>query len=103
MVNGQSLVTLRLGLNTSASQGAANNTRLYIDNLHLYYLQNDADGIEDMNSENKTLRSFPQQEFSPQRGESEGNPITYDLSGRPISSTIKGLHIVAGKKHILIE
>ena len=96
-------VTIRLGLNTSASQGAANNTRLYIDNLHLYYLQNDADGIEDMNSENKTLRSFPQQEFSPQRGESEGNPITYDLSGRPISSTIKGLHIVAGKKHILIE
>ncbi len=37
-------VTVSLGFSTSASQGAANNTLLYIDNVRLYVLNGDADG-----------------------------------------------------------
>ena len=37
-------VTLSLGFETSANQGAANNTLLYIDNVRLYVLNGDATG-----------------------------------------------------------
>ena len=43
-MGGKETVTVSLGFNTSAKQGAANNTLLYIDNLRLYVLSGDADG-----------------------------------------------------------
>ena len=43
-LGGKETVTVSLGFNTSAKQGAANNTLLYIDNLRLYVLNGDADG-----------------------------------------------------------
>jgi hypothetical protein len=43
-MGGKETVTVSLGFSTSAKQGAANNTLLYIDNLRLYVLNGDADG-----------------------------------------------------------
>ena len=78
-------VTFRMGLATSAGQGAANNTRLYIDNLRLWQLKEDpAVGIgltpaqEMVNSKSSKL---------------------YDLSGRRLSTAPRhGVFIRNGQK-----
>ena len=74
-------VTLSLGFSTSASQGAANNTLLYIDNVRL--LQ--ADGTS-------AIRELNQQKNSDSQ--------VYDLSGRRVkaSSATRGIYIQNGRK-----
>ena len=79
-------VIFRLGLNTTTNQGAANNTRLYIDNLRLWKLTDDVvDGIGGTDSP---------------KWENENMPGTiYDLSGRLLTQVpAKGVFIKAGRK-----
>jgi hypothetical protein len=78
-------ITLRLGLNTTANQGAANNTRLYIDNVRLWQqISDQPDGVLEMKSERSA-------------------GALYDLSGRPVGNrSIKsGLYIRNNQKVIL--
>ena len=79
-------VTFRLGLKTSASQGAANNTRLYIDNLRIWQLTEVIiDGIGGTN-------------HSKWKNENIAGPM-YDLSGRQLTQIpAKGVFIQAGRK-----
>ena len=80
-------VTLRLGLQTTANQGVANNTRLYIDNVRLWHQKEVVPvGIE-------RLTHDP----SRQGGERAG--AVYDLSGRRLSQMPqKGFVILNGQK-----
>ena len=69
----QQTVTLRFGLQTTENQGAANQTRLYIDNIQLWQLtEMEPDKIEHplVNDTPKPLSSN----------------VLYDLSGRPVQS-----------------
>ncbi|MCR5820093.1 MAG: hypothetical protein K6F94_03985 [Bacteroidaceae bacterium] len=84
-------VTLRLGLQTTASIGAAHNTRLYIDNLQLSYLQTDANGI----GSTPAATEEPLNSLMP-----SADQKTYDISGRPVSSSANGILIKSGKKTI---
>ena len=61
-------VRLSLGLSTTANQGAANQTRLYIDNLHLYHFRPIEDGIQAVADETVNSKLL--------------NRKCYDLSGR---------------------
>ncbi|MBO4906317.1 MAG: hypothetical protein J5486_04695 [Bacteroidaceae bacterium] len=73
-------VTFRLGLSTTANQGAANQTRLYIDNLRLWSQQSTANAIEGANAKLSNYRFF-------------------DLSGRQIATpTQHGIYIIGNDK-----
>ena len=79
-------VTFRLGLKTSANQGAANNTRLYIDNLHVWQLADVVvDGIGGIDNSERKKENM--------------HGVMYDLSGRQLSQVpAKGFFIQAGHK-----
>ena len=79
-------VTFRLGLKTSANQGAANNTRLYIDNLHVWQLADVVvDGIGGIDNSERKKENM--------------HGVMYDLSGRQLSQIpAKGFFIQAGHK-----
>ncbi len=82
-------VTFRLGLATSANQGAANQTRLYIDDLRLWmprYVYDDVVvGIDDR-----------------PRVSSAAATAVYDLSGRRVSDhpAKRGVYISGGRKRV---
>jgi hypothetical protein len=80
----QQSVTLSLGFRTSASQGAANNTLLYIDHIRLLKATTSTDGI--LQQPRTTHTAMP----------------VYDLQGRPVvpSVTRKGIYVQGGKKLI---
>ena len=78
-------VTLYFGLNTTANQGVANQTRLYIDNVRLWQrIEEHPVDIHDVQIINSDSR------------------IYYDLSGRRLSDTSQrhGIYIQNGKKLI---
>ncbi|MBQ3754237.1 MAG: dockerin type I repeat-containing protein [Prevotella sp.] len=70
-------VTVSLGFSTSAKQGAANNTLLYIDNLRLYVLNGDADGNGRVDG--KDLDTLVNHIIDPKAALS--NPDAADLNG----------------------
>ena len=76
-------VAFRIGLSTSQNQGAANQTRLYIDNLHLWTLQGMVDGIASMSNGQSSMV----------------NGQSFDLSGRRISIPAQhGIYIIGKDK-----
>lgn len=79
-------VTLRLGLNTTANQGAANNTRLYIDNLRIWQLTDVIiDGIGEVGDSKWKNNHL--------------DGAMYDLSGRQLTQVpAKGVFIQSGHK-----
>jgi len=81
-------VTIRMGLATSAGQGAANNTRLYIDNLRLWQQKEVVPvGINIPEMDNNDINS------------KSSNCEWYDLSGRRLSSApLHGVFIQNGQK-----
>ena len=83
-------VTFRMGLNTTLSQGAANNTRLYIDNLRLWQQKEVVlVGIE-------RLTPDPTKEMV--NGKSSNSKL-YDLSGRRLTAAPRhGIVIQNGQK-----
>ena len=96
-------VTLRFGLNTSASQGAVNNTRLYIDNVRLWQLTNEQpDGIRDVESSPSAERTDPGAKFSQSSGGNvEGQDgAMCDIAGRRIihQAMTPGIYITKGRK-----
>ena len=78
-------VTLRMGLATSAGQGAANNTRLYIDNLRLWKKEETSVGIKNVESSNAI--------------DDSAADAVYDLSGRRLTTAPRhGVFIRKGQK-----
>ncbi len=84
--NAQQTVTLHFGLQTTENQGAANQTRLYIDNIQLWQLtEQEPDKIE-----------HPSVDGSPKPFSSN---VLYDLSGRRIPAIPQhGVFIQDGRK-----
>ncbi len=88
-------IEIVMGLNTSASQGAANNTRLYIDNLRLLQLTEDqSDGVGVIENSKMKIES--------------GVGEMFDITGRPLphgqSSHLhkpQGLYIRNSQKFII--
>lgn len=75
-------VTISMGLNTTKGVGAANNTRLYIDNVRLYGKKDMADGIQ-------TPTPSAPHEY-------------YDLQGRRVATPAQhGIYISAGSKVVV--
>ena len=81
-MTGETVVTLSLGVRTSASAGAANNTLLYVDNVRLLASDDNATGI---------------QEVSQTSAEST---TVFDLQGRRVNPSMvrRGIYIQNGKK-----
>ena len=81
-MTGETVVTLSLGVRTSASAGAANNTMLYVDNVRLLASDDNATGI---------------QEVSLTSAESTA---VFDLQGRRVNPSMvrRGIYIQNGKK-----
>ena len=73
-------IVLSLGYGCSASQGAANNTLLYIDNLRL--LQKTTTGITNVSND------------------ANANKL-YNLAGQQVSNSYKGVVVSRGKKAIV--
>ena len=86
----QPTATIRFGLSTTANQGAANQTRLYIDNVRLWMprqMYDNTVGIRDhTNDRSDSLRHH-----------------TFDLSGRRMSTLPQrhGVYISGGRKIVL--
>ena len=81
-MTGETVVTLSLGVRTSASAGAANNTLLYVDNVRLLASDDNATGIQEV-----SLTS--------------AEPTTvFDLQGRRVNPSVvrHGIYIQNGKK-----
>ena len=81
-LTGETVVTLSLGVRTSASAGAANNTLLYVDNVRLLASDGNATGIQEV-----SLKS--------------AEPTTvFDLQGRRVNPSMvrRGIYIQNGKK-----
>ena len=81
-LTGETVVTLSLGVRTSASAGAANNTLLYVDNVRLLASDDNATGIQEV-----SLKS--------------AEPTTvFDLQGRRVNPSMvrRGIYIQNGKK-----
>ena len=80
-------VTLRFGLSTTANQGAANQTRLYIDNVRLYMIEEQAVGVLAPAAEGQATKPHTH---------TQGR---FDLNGRPLKQLPPtGLFIEAGRK-----
>ena len=91
-------VTLRLGLATTANTGAANQTRLYVDNLRLYQLKEEE--VVGITAPNTPGNPFP---GAPTATDPQDNlSRAYDLSGRPARPSSvncqKGVYIQNGRK-----
>ena len=87
--NASQPITLRMGLQTSAGQGAANNTRLYLDNVRLWQQKEVIPvGIKEVDNLKLAVDS----------------PATsiYDISGRRLTTQPqqRGIYIRDGKKVI---
>ena len=81
-------VTFRLGVATTKNQGAANQTRLYIDNLRLFSPKSLVDGISTLNENGEAFTS----------SDTHSSTSAYDLIGRPAKVDRRGLYIVNGQK-----
>ena len=82
----QPVATISLGFRTSASQGAANNTLLYIDNVRL------------LKGNDETPTGIHEHRLS--------KPVSsaiYDLQGRRVNeeSVLRGVYIQNGRKHVI--
>ncbi len=78
-------VTLRFGLQTTENQGAANQTRLYIDNVQLWQFTPLEDHIQQLPQVDSALKP--------------SSPHAFDLSGKPLSRLPrKGIIIQNGHK-----
>ena len=84
-LNNEQTVTFSLGFKTSASQGAANNTLLYIDNLRLLKADDSSNAIRDIHQQRKIQTT-----------------TLYDLQGRQVreNPTRRGIYISNGHKII---
>lgn len=83
-------ITLRLGLATTANQGAANQTRLYIDNVRLWQQQDVNVGIHRINDAAPNGQSV--------NGKSV-NSKWYDLNGRHVPSPLPHhVYVINGQK-----
>ncbi|MCR5180918.1 MAG: hypothetical protein K6C30_06860 [Bacteroidaceae bacterium] len=80
------VVEVTMGLATSANQGAANQTRLYIDNVRLWMLQDQEDGV-----------SSPAVQAS---SDVRGQAPVFDLNGRQVRShsARRGVYVQGGRK-----
>ena len=81
-LTGETVVTLSLGVRTSASAGAANNTLLYVDNVRLLASDDNATGIQEIS-------------------QTSAEPTTvFDLQGRRVNPSMvrRGIYIQNGKK-----
>lgn len=86
-------VTLSMGLETTASVGAANNTRLYIDQIRLFQKNNMPDHIAEVNSANQYVNVYNLQ----------GMEIRHRVPlGKATDQLTKGIYIINGQK-ILVE
>jgi hypothetical protein len=81
-LTGQQTVTLSLGFRTSASVGAANNTLLYIDHLRL---------LASDRNQPTAIREITRQ---------QATGIVYDLQGRPVQPSSRGVYIQDGRKMV---
>ena len=81
-LTGETVVTLSLGVRTSASAGAANNTLLYVDNVRLLASDDNATGIQEV-----SLKSAE-------------STTVFDLQGRRVNPSMvrRGIYIQNGKK-----
>jgi len=80
-------VTFRIGLNTTANQGAANQTCIYVDDLRLLCHQEIGTGVNERSVQNDFGK------------ESESNEI-FDLSGRRVLRPLRQGIYIKGKKKI---
>ncbi|MCR4994611.1 MAG: hypothetical protein K6A32_04410 [Bacteroidales bacterium] len=80
-------ITLRFGLNTTANQGAANQTRLYIDNVRLWQQK---ERMEDGISKTASTSTF-----------GKNNDVLYDLGGRRVSRLDKGTVYIHNHQKII--
>ena len=83
----QANITLRFGVSTTANQGAANQTRIYADNVRLIKLRYSGTGITTPSASNET----------------RANAAVYDLSGRPVRNTNGNNCHPTGKRGIYIS
>jgi len=81
-LTGETIVTLSLGVRTSASAGAANNTLLYVDNIRLLASDDNATGIQEVH-----------------QSAAESTTV-FDLQGRCVNPSMvrRGIYIQNGKK-----
>ena len=80
-MTGETVVTLSLGVRTSASAGAANNTLLYVDNVRLLASDDNAIGIQEVS-------------------QTSAESTVLDLQGRRVNPSMvrRGIYIQNGKK-----
>lgn len=83
----QATITLRFGVSTTANQGAANQTRIYADNVRLIKLRYSGTGLTTPSASNET----------------RANAAVYDLSGRPVRNTNGNNCHPTGKRGIYIS
>lgn len=83
-INKEQNVEISLGFNTQNSQGAANNTLLYIDNIRLLRHSDTPDAIQD---------AFAQTQ----------EKVIYNIQGQKLNMMQKGVNIVNGKKILKYE
>ena len=82
-------IALRLGLNTTANTGVANQTRLYIDNVRLWQLkEQETDDVQALKEETEAMRL---KEFH----------HLYNLAGQRVGQARKGLYIYDNSKILI--